>query len=159
MPSMLEMKVNDFLAQKRIAVAGVSRKAEGAVGNSIYRRLRDASYQVFPVNPNASEVEGVTCYHTVKDIPEKVDGVVIVTRPPDTEKVVHDCADAGITRVWMHGGPHGPGTSVSQDAVQFCKEHNITVIAGACPLMYGKPSDGFHRFIRGAMGFFGKLPN
>lgn len=158
MSSPLETKVNDFLAQKRIAVAGVSRKSDGAVGNAIYRRLRECGYQVFPVNPNAAEVEGVPCYHTVKDIPDKVDGVVVVTRPDATEQIVHDCADAGIKRVWMHGGIHGPGSSVSQTAVQYCHDHNITLIAGACPLMYGQPSDGFHRFIRGAFGLFGKLP-
>lgn len=158
MSSQLETKVNDFLSQKRIAVAGVSRKEGSAVGNAIYRKLRDTGYQVFPVNPNATQAEGVTCYPSVKDIPEKVDGVVIVTRPDATEQIVHDCAEAGIKRVWMHGGLHGPGSSVSPTAVQYCQDHDISVIAGACPLMYGKPSDGFHRFIRQMFGLFGRLP-
>lgn len=159
MATNLKTKVDDFLAQKRIAVAGVSHKNPSNTANAIYRRFRDAGYEVFPVNPNAETVEGTTCYKHLKDIPGHVDGVVIVTRATATDDVVHDCVDAGVSRVWMHGGVHGPGSSVSDTAVTYCKDHNISVIAGACPLMYGKPSDGFHRFIRGVFGVMGRLPN
>jgi uncharacterized protein len=156
----LQEKVADFLSQQRIAVAGVSRRKESAgAANAIYRRLRESGYQVYAVNPNADEVEGDRCYHSVKDIPEKVDGVVIATPETATEQVVRDCAEAGITRVWMHNGIHSLGTSVSQNAVEFCHAHHISVIAGACPLMFGRPSDGFHRFMRRGLEFFGRLPN
>jgi len=159
MATSLKTKVDDFLAQKRIAVAGVSHKNPNNTANAIYRRFRDAGYEVFPVNPNAETAEGTTCYKHLKDIPGHVDGVVIVTRASSTDDVVHDCVDAGVSRVWMHGGVHGPGSSVSETAVTYCNEHNISVIAGACPLMFGKPSDGFHRFIRGVFGMMGRLPN
>ncbi|MBL8118579.1 MAG: CoA-binding protein [Anaerolineae bacterium] len=157
MTSTLNTKVEDFLGQKRIAIVGVSRQ-EGAA-NMIYRRFRDNGYEVFPVNPNAQQVEGVTCYAHVQDIPGKVDGAVIVTRADVTEQVVKDCDAAGIKRVWMHGGVHGPGSSVSEAAVAYCDAHQISVIAGACPLMFGKTSDGGHRFIRQVFGLFGRLPN
>jgi hypothetical protein len=40
-PTTLETKVQDFLAQKRIAVAGVSRNdGHHPAGNLIYRRLK-----------------------------------------------------------------------------------------------------------------------
>jgi uncharacterized protein len=159
MSNKLQEKVNDFLSQKRIAVAGVSRTPGSAAANAIYRRLRDTGYQVYAVNPSADEVEGDRCYHTVQAIPDKVDGIVIATPASATEQVVRDSAEAGITRVWMHNGIHSLGTSVSDSAVEFCQKHNMTVIAGACPLMFGKPSDGFHRFMRGALGVFGSLPN
>lgn len=159
MPSTLQTKVDDFLSHKRIAIAGVSHTNSNATANAIYRRFRDAGFEVFPVNPNAGTVEGTTCYKHVQDIPGHVDGVVVVTRADVTESVVHDCAEAGITRVWMHGGVHGPGSSVSESAVTYCKEHDITVIAGACPLMFGQTSDGFHRLMKGAYSFMGRLPN
>ncbi len=159
MSSKLKEKVDDFLSQKRIAVAGVSRTPGSAAANAIYKRLRENGYQVYAVNPNADEVEGDRCYHTVQAIPEKVDGIVIATPASATEKVVRDSAEAGIKRVWMHNGIHSLGTSVSDNAVEFCKEHDMMVIAGACPLMFGKPSDGFHRFMGKALGFFGQLPN
>jgi predicted CoA-binding protein len=160
MASTLQEKVNDFLSQERIAVAGVSRsKNSPGAANAIYRRLRDNGYQVYAINPNADEVEGDHCYHSVKDIPEKVDGIVIATPESATDQVVQDCAEAGVNRVWMHNGIHAMGTSVSKSAVDFCQQHNMTVIAGACPLMFGKPSDGFHRFMRRGLGLFGRLPN
>jgi uncharacterized protein len=160
MASKLQEKVDDFLSQQRIAVAGVSRNS-GSPGaaNAIYRRLRENGYTVYAINPNAEQVEGDKCYHTVKDIPEKVDGIVIATPESATDQIVHDCAEKGVKRVWMHNGLHSLGTSVSESAVEFCQQNNISVIAGACPLMFGKPSDGFHRFIGKTLNFFGKLPS
>jgi uncharacterized protein len=46
-----------FLANKRVAVTGVSRH-QGHGSNVVYQRLRDRGYDVFAVNPNADEVEG-----------------------------------------------------------------------------------------------------
>ena len=52
MPTLQET-VDDFLAQKHIAVAGVSRSKENqGVANLIYRKLRDSGYTVFAVNPH-----------------------------------------------------------------------------------------------------------
>ncbi len=155
----LDIKVNDFLSQKRIAVAGVSRRNKAAAANAIYRRLRDVGYKVFAVNPNAETVEGDVCYPNLKAIPEKVDGVIIATRADATDQLVKDCAAAGISRVWMHNGIHSLGSSVSETAVEYCEQHNISVIAGACPLMFGKTSDGGHRLIKGVFQVLGQLPN
>lgn len=156
--STLQTKVDDFLAQKRIAVAGVSRTGQAA-GNAIYRKLRDGGYKVFAVNPNAEEIEGDRCFHDLKSIPGGVDAVLIATRPEATEHLVHECAEVGIKRVWMHRSFHMMGSSVSDEAVKYCQEHDISVIAGACPLMFGQQSDGGHRFMRNILGMFGRLPN
>jgi hypothetical protein len=78
----LEGKVHDFLAQKRIAVAGVSRdNSHHPAGNLIYRRLKETGHDVFPVNPHLQTFEGDRCYPDVPSIPGGVDGVVIITRP------------------------------------------------------------------------------
>lgn len=157
MPVTLADKVEDFLSQQRFAVAGVSRSGK-ATGNSIYKRLRDRGYDVVAVNPNADEIEGERCYRNVKAIPGKVDGLIAATRPEDTEQLVRDCAEAGISRVWMHDGIHGAGTSASESAVKFCNQRNITVITGVCPLMFGRPSDGFHRLIKRWYQFTKQIP-
>ena len=144
----LETKVADFLAQRRIAVAGVSRnKSSHPVGNLIYQRLKKSGHDVFPVNPNMQMFEGDRCYPDVKSIPGGVDGVVIVTRPEVTESIVHQCSDAGVRRVWMHQSI-GKGSSVSPEAVEYCRKHDISVIAGACPMMYGPAVDFGHTCIK-----------
>ena len=154
----LETKVGDFLAQKRIAVAGVSRdNSHHPVGNLIYHRLKSTGHDVFPVNPSMESFEGDRCYPTVQSIPGGVDGVVIITRPEITERIVRDCADAGIPRVWMHQSM-AKGSSVSPEAVEYCRLHGITVIAGACPMMYGTGVDFGHRCMRWVMNLTGGLP-
>jgi len=155
----LETKINDFLAQKRIAVAGVSlRNSQHPAANLIYQRLKNSGHDVFPVNPNMQIFEGGRCYPDLQSIPGGVDGVVIVTRPETTEKIVRDCSDANVCRVWMHKSL-AKGSSVSPAAVEYCEQHNISVIAGACPMMYGEGVDFGHKCMRVILGLTGGLPN
>src|SRR5574338_328086 len=143
-----ETRVHDFLAQKRIAVAGVSRdKSHHPVGNLIYHRLKRMGHEVFPVNPHMQSFEGDRCYPDLQSIPGGVDGVVIITRPEVTEQIVHACDAAGVRRVWMHQST-GKGTSVSPEAVAYCRQHDISVIAGTCPMMYGAGVDFGHTCMR-----------
>src|ERR1041385_6865003 len=116
----------EFLANKRIAVTGVSRTPKSHGSNNVYKRLRERGYEVFAVNPNADEVEGDLCYQDLKSIPGGVDAVVIGTRPEIAEDTMRECAELGITQVWMHRGP-GAG-SVSDAATVYGRQHRITVI-------------------------------
>ncbi len=154
----LETKVQDFLGQKRIAVAGVSRdKGHHPVGNLIYDRLKRTGHDVFAVNPHMQAFEGDRCYPNLQSIPGGVDGVVIITRPETTERIVRDCNDAGVRRVWMHQSM-GKGSSVSSEAVDYCGEHDISVIAGACPMMFGPGVDFGHTCMRFVLRLTGGLP-
>lgn len=154
----LTAKVQDFLAQKRIAVAGVSsHNNRHPAGNLIYHRLKAAGHEVFPVNPHLESFEGERCYPDLRSIPGGVDGVVIITRPGTTEQIVHDCGEAGVRRVWMHQSLGG-GSSVSPDAVAYCQSHDISVIAGACPMMFGDGVDFGHKCIRWMLDVTNRLP-
>ena len=135
-----------FLANQRVAVTGVSRTPENHGSNTVYRRLRERGYEVFAVNPNASHVEGDQCYRDLASIPGGVQAVVIGTRPDIAMDTMRECAELGITHVWMHRGP-GAG-SVSAEATAYGREHGITVIDGGCPLMFGRTADIGHRVIR-----------
>jgi predicted CoA-binding protein len=155
----LEQRVDDFLGQKRIAVAGVSRNhGDHPAGNLIYRRLKSIGHDVFPVNPNIPTFEGDRCYPDLRSIPGGVDGVVIVTRPETTERIVRDCSDAGVPRVWMHQSIASGSTSVSPAAVDYCRQHGISVIAGACPMMFGSGVDFGHTCMRWVLRLTGALP-
>jgi predicted CoA-binding protein len=148
--------IDDFLGVHRIAVAGVSREPAGHGGNTVYRRLRERGYEVFAVNPHAETVEGDPCYRDLRSIPGGVDAVVIATPASAALSVAEECRELGITRVWMHQA-FGPG-SVSREAHAYCRANGIAAIAGGCPLMYGRPSDGGHRFMRLMLGLMGRLP-
>jgi predicted CoA-binding protein len=154
----LQAKIDDFLAQKRIAVAGVSRnRSNHPVGNLIYRRLKDTGHEVFAVNPHMPMFDGRRCYPDLQSIPGGVDGVVIITRPETTDRIVRESAAAGVRRVWMHSSA-AKGSSVSADAVEYCRQHGITVIAGACPMMFGAGVDFGHRCMRWFLQVSGGLP-
>ncbi len=140
--SSLPDSVADFLRGKRIAVAGVSRSGKEAA-NAIFRKLRDSGYETFPVNPAASEVEGVRCFPNLASIPGSVDGVVIATHPKVSIELVRQCLDRGISRVWFHRS-FGQG-SVSEEAVQEFQARGVHCIVGGCPLMYCEPVDAAHR--------------
>jgi uncharacterized protein len=147
--------VSAFLEGKRIAVAGVSR-GSGSAANPVYRKLRDSGYEVFPVNPNASKVEGVTCYPDVASIPGDLDGVVVATHPEVSVRVVRQAVERKIPRVWLHRS-FGQG-SVSAAAVQECEKSGIACIVGGCPLMYRDPVDIGHRCFRALLGWLGRVP-
>jgi predicted CoA-binding protein len=153
----LREAATDFLNQRRIAVAGVSRHPEGGhSANGVYTRLRQRGYEVLAVNPNADEVEGDRCYHSLADIPGGVDAVLVSTTPEVAEDVVRDCVELGITRVWLHRA-FGAG-SMSTQAVEYGRAHGIDVIPGGCPLMFDPASDPGHKMMRTILTLTGAVP-
>jgi uncharacterized protein len=135
-----------FLANKRLAVTGVSRKSRDHGANYVYKRFKERGYQVFAVNPNATQVEGDACYADLKSIPGGVEAVMIGTRPEFAEVTMRECVELGIKRVWMHYG--AGASSVSAPATEYGRQHGITVIDGGCPLMFGPTADFGHKVLR-----------
>ena len=155
MPSIKDA-ATEFLAHRRVAVTGVSRTPQNHGSNVVYKRLRERGYEVFPVNPNAEEVEGDRCYRDVRSIPGGVDAVVIGTRPETAEETMRECADLGIKHVWMHRS-FGTG-SVSDTATEYGREHGIAVIDGGCPCMFDPTADGGHKVMRLVFTLNGHVP-
>jgi len=144
-------KIEDFLSQQKIAVVGVSRNKK-KFGNIVYKDLKKKGYQVFPINPNAEKIEGDPCFPVVEALPEKVEGLVIVTPPEQTEKILDNSVKEGIKRVWLQQGAE------SDSAIKFCEEKNIDCFHGECIMMFAEPVESFHKFHRWIWKVFGKLP-
>ena len=157
----IDSLVKDFLAQKKIAVVGVSDKRETGC-NSNYHKLKNAGYTVYAVNPRIPTFEGDPCYPDLKSIPERPDAVFILASPKITEQIVRQCVDLGIKHVWMHcmmgtkPGLAASMTSVSDEAVKLCQENGIAVIPGTCPNQFLKPDFG-HATMRGLWKMLGFL--
>ena len=117
--------VGEWPQLRKWAVVGASNDRE-KFGNKIYRDLKNAGYEAYAVNPKASEVEGDPCYPSVKDIPVKVDVVNMVVPPGAAERVIQDCKEAGLTRIWFQPG------SESEDAIQKAKDAGLEVVHDAC---------------------------
>ena len=142
----MQEAASQFLANRRIAVTGVSRTAKNHGANTVFNRLRERGYDVFAVNPNADRVEGARSYHDLRSIPGGVDAVVIATAADRAEGTMRECDELGIKQVWMHRS-YGPG-SVSGTATAYGREHGITVIDGGCPLMFDPTADFGHKLMR-----------
>ncbi len=153
--------VKDFLAQKSVAVVGVSNKRETGC-NANYDRFKSAGYRVYAVNPHIAEFKGERCYPDLKSIPDKVDAVFILASPRVTDQVVKDCVDLGIKHVWMHclmgtkPGVAAAMTSVSNEAVEMCRKNGIAVIPGSCPNQF-LDADFGHAMMRGLWRLVGNL--
>jgi uncharacterized protein len=145
-----------FLANRRIAVTGVSRTPGKHGSNVVYTRLRERGYDVFAVNPNAETVEGDRSYPTLSAIPGGVDAVVIGTKPETAEETMRECADLGVAHVWMHRS-FGAG-SVSAAATAYGREHGIHVIDGGCPCMFDPTADLGHKAMRVVFTLNGHVP-
>lgn len=147
--------IQEFLQQERIAVAGVSRSEPNFPGNLISQKLRDTGHTVFMVNPSADEIQGKKCFRSLGSIGGPVDALVITAPARAAEGLVHECARLGIRRVWMHRS-FGAG-SLSRAAAEFCRANGITVIEGACPMMFCEPVDVPHKCARWLLRITGSL--
>jgi predicted CoA-binding protein len=143
--------IEGFLAQKVLAVAGVSRNPQSFSANT-FKELAKKGYKVFPVNPNAETIHGEKCYPSLARLPEKVGGVLVFTPPKATEKVVREAAAAGISRVWIQQGAQSP------EALAFCREKKLAAVSGQCILMFAEPVASIHGFHRWVKRLFGGLP-
>jgi predicted CoA-binding protein len=146
--------ISDFLALGRIAVVGASRdpKETSAV---LFRELRRRGYDVVPVNPNAAEVDGVPCRARLQDIDPPVEGALVMTSPEVAERVVEDCREAGIKRVWLYGTS---GKANSPRAAEFCRANGIAAVPGFCPFMFLPGTSWVHRFHGVLLKITGKYP-
>ena len=126
--------INDFLRKKNVfAVIGVS-KNPSKYGHQVYKDLKEAGYAVYAVNPNIDEILGDRCYHSLSELPQKPDVVDTVVPPGVTEKVVTECKELGIARVWMQPG------SESEQALNFCTRNGIKVVHDVCVMVKRRAS-------------------
>ena len=157
----IDYLVQDFLAQKVIAVVGVSNQRETGA-NRNYKTFKQRGYHVYAVNPRIAVFDGASCYPDLKSIPEKPDAVFMLTSPKVTEQIIQQCVDLGIKHVWMHclmgtkPGLAAGSTSVSPAAVEMCRKHGIAVIPGSCPAQF-LGADFGHDLMRRLWSLFGYL--
>jgi len=148
-------RIDDFLSGKRLAFVGLSTNLHD-FSHAILDELLARGYDVVPIHPGVAEIRGRKTYARVQDVPDPLDGALLMTPPSASAAVVRDCLEAKVPRVWLHRGV-GQG-AVSEEAVHLCEEAGISLVAGRCPLMFlAKP--GFpHRLHGGLLKLVGRYP-
>jgi predicted CoA-binding protein len=136
-------RVDEFLSQRRFAMAGVSRNPKD-FSRLLFREFLKRGYDVIPVHPSCDEMEGQVCAPSIASIKPAVEGVLMMTSPLVTEALVRECVSAGVKRVWLYRAV-GDG-AFSPESVDFCNENGIDVVPGECPFMFLPGTPWFHRF-------------
>ncbi len=142
--------IDRFVSLPAFALIGISRSGK-KFGNFAYRALVSKGYCVYPIHPSGAAIRGVRCYSQFADLPEHVEGALVVVPPAQAISVVRDASAAGIRMVWLQQGSESP------EVLNVCRELDLDVISGECILMFTRPS-GFHKVHRWAWGLLGKLP-
>ncbi len=123
MPTPLESRIRAFLASGPYAVVGASSDRE-KYGNKVLRCYQQHGLEVFPINPRATEIEGLKAYPSLEALPRPVAGISVITPPKITEAVVQEAIRAGVKGIWMQPG------SESLEAVRAAEAAGLEVIAG-----------------------------
>jgi len=147
-------EIREFLSEKRFAMVGVSQHPKD-FSRVLFRELKNRGYDVVPVNPAATEIDGQECFANLMEVQPPVSEVLLMTSPRVTDAVVRDCAAAHVGRVWMFRG--GGAGAVSPEAVGFCESQGIAVIPGECPFMFlpnGGWIHGLHGWVKKIVGTY-----
>ena len=140
------VQARSFLAQGRVAVIGASDEKSN-FGRTVCQALRAHGAEVVAVHPEASSSGGAPAYRSIEAVPPPVDTAIVMVPAAVAGQVVTDCVALGVRRIWLFKG-FGPG-SVSEEALEVCRDAGVEVVAGACPLMFLEPVKGMHRVHRG----------
>jgi uncharacterized protein len=118
-----QQKIDAFLASRRFAVVGASQDRT-KYGNKVLRVYLQNNRDVVPINPTASEIEGLAAYRDLASVPGEIEAISIITPPAITQRVVQDAIARGIKHIWMQ-----PGTE-SDAAIEAAEAAGANVIAG-----------------------------
>jgi len=144
--------IEDFISQPSLAIVGVSRTKKEKFGNAAFKELNTKGYALSLVHPSGEIIEGQQSYPSLKALPSKVGGVLVVVPPQQAEKVVREAHEAGIERVWLQQGAESP------TAIEYAQQNGMSVVYGHCILMFARPMAFMHKPHRWVMQLLGKLP-
>lgn len=122
-------QIESFMRLRSFALIGASARKK-KFGNLILSTLLKKGYRVFPVHKSAHEIEGVKCYYSLSDLPEKPEGIILSVKPEEAQHLIKEIIEAGINNVWFQQG------SESAKAVTYCILNGLNVVNGECVLMF-----------------------
>jgi uncharacterized protein len=142
--------INDFLQPKRFALVGISRDAK-KFSRNVYKELSAKGFDIYPVNPNMDDIDGVKCYHDISELPPNVNRIVFMTPKSQTLATVETAINAGISHLWIQQGAE------TKEAVDLATQKGAKLVYGTCILMHSEP-DGVHKFHGFLAKLFGAFP-
>lgn len=144
-------QIDKFFETRQIAIAGVSRN-EKKFGNLVFKEFVKKDFEVFPINPNAENIDDRKCYHSVDDLPEGISSILITTPKNQTDAVLRAAINRGFKNIWVQQ------MSETEETLKIAEEYQKEIIFDKCIFMFAEPVNGFHKFHRTILKIFGKIP-
>ena len=119
-----------MLSKKVWAVVG-ARSETDKYGFKIVRRLKDLGYEVYPVNPTITKVDGLMCYPTLESLPKVPDVVDLVVNPKRGLETVRAAAGLGIRFIWAQPGTHDDTLLALAKSLDLCVVEDCVLDATA----------------------------
>lgn len=121
--------IDEMLDKKKWAVLGASPKKE-KIANRIVHRLKNKGYEVYCINPNYQEGEGMPYYNCIADLPEKPDVIDFVVPPGIAKKAIESLDPNDVSCLWFQPG------SYDKNVVDYAKEKGFKVVSdGSCVMV------------------------
>jgi predicted CoA-binding protein len=108
-----------------IAVVGLSDKPDRA-SHMVAAVMQSKGYRIIPVNPNATEILGETCYAALADIPEPVDIVNVFRRSDQVLSIAEQAVQIKAKVFWLQLGIY------NEDAAKLCADNGLEVVMDRC---------------------------
>jgi uncharacterized protein len=143
--------IETFLEPKKMAITGVSRNPK-KFGYQVYNSLKLKGYEVYPVNPMSTEINGERCYQNISELPSHISSLLILNSKENTRSIVKDAITKGINNIWIQQMSDTP------EAIELASSGNVNLVHGECIFMFAEKVEGFHKCHRGVKKFFGALP-
>jgi acetate---CoA ligase (ADP-forming) len=126
-----------FLEPRSVAVIGASRN-RGTVGAEILHNLLANGFEglVYAVNDHAEVVQSLPAYHSVLDIPDKVELGIVAVPAEDVVKVAGDCAKAGVRALLVISAGFAEageeGAARQRELLDVCRDAGIRIVGPNC---------------------------
>ena len=117
-----------------MAIIGASNN-RAKFGNKAVRAFLRQGYQVFPVNPKETQVEGLPAFRNVRDVPVRPENISVYLPPPVVLQVLPDIAARGCDYLWLN-----PGTE-SEEVLAQAQRLGLNVIQACSILGVGDQPD------------------
>ncbi len=144
-------EIQKFLEPRKMAIAGASRNLK-KFGGVVFKELRDKGFTLYPINPNAEEIQGIKCYKSVEELPVDVEHLLILTSKEETDSVAQAAIIKGVKMIWIQQKSETP------EALKAITEAGIPLIHNKCIMMFASPVKGFHGFHKFLSKTFGAYP-
>jgi acetate---CoA ligase (ADP-forming) len=129
--------VTHVLAPRSVAVVGASRRA-GSIGEAVVHNLVTNRYggPLYPVNPAATEIDGIPAFPSVLAIPGDVEMAVITVPAAVVAAVARECAEKGVRGLVVISAGFGEagvdGVALQQELLDICRQAGMRLVGPNC---------------------------